>query len=80
MYANIIKKNHIEYLEMIKLKDITRSDVQMQINKSEHTRICEILRMTIKQILDSAIDDGLLYKNVCSKISLPKRIVSERER
>lgn len=78
MYANIIK-NHIEYLEMIKLKDITRSDVQMQINKkSEHTRICEILRMTIKQILDSAIDDGLLYKNVCSKISLPKRIVSEK--
>lgn len=71
MYENIIK-NHIWYLENLKLKDITRSDIQMQINKtSDRPKTCKLIRMTVYQILDCAIDDGLIYKNVCKKIDLP---------
>nr|DAF69098.1 MAG TPA: Integrase [Bacteriophage sp.] len=78
MYKGVIK-NHIGYLENIKLKDLTRSDIQMQINKiSKYPKTCKILRMTIYQILDCAIDDGLIYKNVCKKIDLPVHIVKEK--
>lgn len=78
MYNNTIK-NHIEYLDNIKLKDITRSDIQKQINnKSDQPRTCKILRDTIKQVLDCAIDDGLIYKNVCTKIELPSHKSKEK--
>ena len=78
MYNNIIK-NHIGYLDNIKLKDVTRSDIQKQINlSSKYPRTCKMIRITVNQVLDCAIDDGLIYKNVCKKIELPQHKVKEK--
>lgn len=77
MYKNILD-NHIGLLENKKLKNITKSDVQLQINKNiDKPRICEIQRITIKQIMETAIDDGLIVKNPCKDIELPRRVVKE---
>lgn len=78
MYNNILK-NHIDYLEHKKLKEITKSDIQMQINKSSHyPRTCQQMRMTFSQIFESAIGDSLIIKNPCHKIELPKRMKKEK--
>ncbi|MGO5053542.1 tyrosine-type recombinase/integrase [Lachnospiraceae bacterium LCP25S3_G4] len=67
-YKNIIK-NHIEELKDIRLKDLKKSDVQLQINrKSSMPEIQRMLKITINQMLEDAIDDGLIYKNVCRGI------------
>lgn len=78
MYNNIIK-NHIEYLEDRRLKDIRKSDVQMQINiKASMPRICQQLLMTINQIMECAVDDELIVKNPCKNITLPRLVKSEK--
>lgn len=87
MYNNIINKHIITALGHLKLKEITRSDIQFAItDRSEHYRTCEQFRMTLKQILDSALEDNLITFNPCSKIELPekprhtKRALTEREK
>jgi integrase len=77
MYKNILS-NHLAYLGDKKLKNITKSDIQYQINKNlDKPRICEIQRLTIKQIMETAVDDGLIVKNPCKDIELPRRIARE---
>lgn len=78
MYNNIIK-NHIDLLEKIRIKDITRTDIQEQINaRKDKPRICEQMKLTFRQILEDAADDGLVYRNACRKIELPKRTKSDK--
>lgn len=78
MYQNIID-NHIKHLENKKLKSITKSDIQLQINKNiDKPRICQIQLITIKQVLETAVDDGLIVKNPCKDIELPRRVVKEK--
>lgn len=72
-YANIIK-NHITDIADIRLRDLKASDVQLCINKQTgHQDIQRRIKMTMTQILDAAIDDGLLYRNVASKTKVPNR-------
>lgn len=87
MYELIVNKYIIPDLGSIRLKDLKKSDIQLMINKhSSHYRTCEQIRMTIRQMLNSAIDDGLIYKNVCANIKLPpkqkedKRALTELEK
>lgn len=87
MYNNIVNKHIIVALGHLKLKDITRSDIQLAVSeRSEHYRTCEQFRMALKQILASAIEDKLITFNPCSKIELPdkprttKRALTEREK
>lgn len=78
MYSNIIK-NHINCFEHKRLKDITRSDIQLQINESSDTpRICEQIKITVKQIFASAVDDGLIIKSPYIGIELPRRVTKEK--
>lgn len=78
MYSDIIK-NHTELLKNLKLKDIKQTHIQKQINScAEHPRTCEQLKITIKQILDKAIIDGLITKNVCVGIEMPRHIKKEK--
>lgn len=72
-YSNIIR-NHFERINDIKLLDLTLSNVQGQINAKEgHYDIQRRIKITINQILECAIDDGLIYKNVSRKATLPKK-------
>lgn len=77
MYKNAVK--HLSELSSVPVKKITRSMVQEQINaNSDHPRVCEIMLLTLKQIFKSAQDDGLLGKNPCSGIELPRHVKNEK--
>lgn len=79
MYNNIIYHYIIPTLGDHPLDKIRRSDVQGLINKNqEHPRTCEQIRMTLIQILNSAVEDKLLVENAAKKVTLPKRQKAER--
>lgn len=79
MYKSAIKRHIQPGIGHLPLNKIVRSDVQRLINENqEHPRTCEIIKMTLVQIFDSAIDDKLLLENVARKVVLPKRHKSER--
>lgn len=79
MYELIVYKHIIKNIGNIRLRDLRRSDIQLMINKnSEHRRTCEQIKMSVKQMLDSAIEEGILYKNVAIKISLPTKQRTEK--
>lgn len=74
MYKNAVEKHIKPELGHLPLNKIVRSDVQKLINDNqEHPRTCEIIRMTLVQILNSAIDDKLIHDNAAKKVTLPKR-------
>lgn len=63
----------------IRLKELTRTDIQLLINeRHEQPRTCQQLKMCLNQIIEAAIEDGLLYKNVCRHISLPSQQREEK--
>lgn len=80
MYQNIVYKHIIPSLGDIRLKELVKSDIQLMINKAYDTpRTCQQIRMTINQILEGAIDDGLIYKNVCKDLTMPKYKAAEKD-
>lgn len=79
MYDNAINKHIKPELGHLPLNKIVRSDVQRLINDNrDHPRTCEIIKMTLVQILNSAIDDKLIYENVAKKVTLPKHHKAEK--
>lgn len=78
MYDNSIK-NHMGLLRDVRIKDVTRTMIQAQINAdAEHPRTCEITLMTLKQIFKSAISDGHILKSPCEGIELPRHVKKEK--
>ena len=76
MYRSALQ--YFEPIDEIRLSDLTRSHFQQVINyNQDHPRTCVIISQTFKQILKSAVLDGLLsdrsYRNITTGISLPKR-------
>ena len=79
MYINAINCHIKPEIGHLPLNKIVRSDIQKLINDlQEHPRTCEIIRLTLVQILNSAIDDKLLHENVAKKVTLPKRHKTEK--
>lgn len=79
MYNNVVNHYIIPELGYFPINKIHRSDIQKLINDNQdHPRTCEIIKMTMVQILNSAVDDKLLQENVAKKIVLPKHHKSER--
>lgn len=86
-YHGIIK-NHLVDLYDKRLSEITKSDIQQLINAQEgHPDTQRMIKITMNQIIECAIDDELLYKNVCRKIKLPaqdtissRRPLTDREK
>ena len=79
MYANAVNCHIKPEIGHLPLNKIVRSDIQKLINgRQEHPRTCEIIRLTLVQILNSAIDDKLLHENAAKKVTLPKRHKSEK--
>jgi integrase len=70
---------HLSELYSVPVKKVTRSMIQERINaNSDHPRVCEIMLLTLKQIFSSAQNDGLLGKNPCTGIELPRHIKNEK--
>lgn len=81
MYKNVVDNHIIKELGHIKIKDIKQVDIQRLINdrySMGRTRIIEQIKLTINQILESAIDNNLIYKNVCRNIEMPSKIKKEK--
>jgi integrase len=79
MYERLVKGHIVPGIGSIRLRDLKKSDIQLLINRnSEHFRTCEQIRMAVRQMLDSAIEDGLIYKNVGLKIILPPKYKEEK--
>ena len=67
-YKTVLKK-HVDGIKYKKLSDITKSDIQQLINDAEgHPDVQRMIKLTVNQVLECAIEDGLIYKNVCRKI------------
>ena len=74
MYENIIEKHIEPSLGHYTLSEIRRSDIQQTISeRSDKYRTCEQYRITLKQILDCAVEDGIIASNPCTRIELPTK-------
>lgn len=68
MYDNIIEK-HLVILDGIRLQDIERIHIQQVMNNAEGKKPTQQkIRMTFKQILDSAVSDRLFSADVAARI------------
>ena len=71
--------NRFSLIGHIQLKDLTKTDVLSQINRPENSvETRRRMVLTTKQILEAAIDDGLVYKNVARSIKLPMPVRKEK--
>lgn len=69
-YLSIIR-NHIDLIYNKKLSDITKSDIQELINERiGHPDNQRMIKLLVNQVLESAIEDGLIYRNVSRTIHL----------
>lgn len=74
-----LKKKVIPAMGHIPLNKIKKSDAQRMINdRWDHPRTCQIIRMTLIQILDTAVEDKLINENVCRKLNMPKNEPAEK--
>lgn len=79
MYDNAINKHIIPAMGHLPLNKIKKSDAQRMINERwDHPRTCQVVRMTLIQILDAAVEDKLVNENVCRKLSMPKNEPAEK--
>ena len=77
MYRN--KLLYVKSLYDVPIKKVNRLMIQQIINdNAAHPRTCELIRITVKQIFDSAREDGILIKNPCTDIELPRHVPQEK--
>jgi len=65
---------HLKPIENIRLRDLKRTDVNMFCNLiADRPAMQEKAFQTLKEMLEVAVDDGLIYKNPCRGVKLPKK-------
>ena len=69
-----VLNKHIKPIKDIRLRDLRKTDINLFCNKiadrpSAQEKAFEIL----KEMLETAVDDGLIYKNPCRGVKLPKK-------
>ena len=82
MYENIIEK-HFSAIDTVRLTDMKRLHFQLLINNAlESPRICQQIKITFKQVIKSAIADGLLPVSsldaICQNIDIPRYSPAEK--
>ena len=79
MYSDAINLYIIPNLGTIKLKNLKENDITAMLNKlNDKPRQKEIVLLTMKQILDKAVDNDLVYKNVANKVKIKKHKALEK--
>ncbi len=83
MYKNIIK-THLSFFDGLYISDFRQSHLQELINRNiDKGRTCELIYLTVKQILQAASRDRLISVNAVNDIlwgiSLPKKVKKESE-
>lgn len=80
MYKNTLKLYVYPKIENKPLKSIQEKDIMKILNSmNDKTRAKEIVLLTIKQILNKAIDNNYIQKNVVKNIKLNKHIAKEKK-
>lgn len=82
MYKTTLRLHINPYIGNMKLKNIKQIDIINILNEMEKkniTRRKEWALLTIKQILQSAIDNELIYKNVATSIKIKKHKSAEKK-
>ncbi|MBE5968771.1 MAG: site-specific integrase [Lachnospiraceae bacterium] len=79
MYQSAVNNYLLPSLGMLKLKDVQKSDIQNLVNENyAKQRTCEIIVLTIKQILEFGCEEEILSRNVCKGIDKPKKKESKK--
>ena len=76
MYTNALKK--MEPIASMELRKITKTDCQQIVNQYAGRRTAEVLKMALKQIFNTAIDDGIISSNPARNLELLKRRPEEK--
>lgn len=76
MYSNALKK--MDAIDLMELRKITKTDCQQVVNQYAGRRTAEVLKMTLKQIFNTAIDDGIISSNPARNLELLKRRPEEK--
>jgi len=82
MYENAIRLHIKPNIGNIALKNLKQSDIVNMLNvltKKGITRKKDVALLTIKQILDKAVENDYIYKNVASGIKIKKHKAPEKE-
>ena len=82
MYENAIRLHIVPYIGIIPLKKLKESDVMNMLNELIEkglTRKKDVAFLTIKQILDKAISNHLIYINVAKDIKIKKHTAPEKK-
>ena len=80
MYFDAINLYIIPHLGYIKLKNLKENDVTSMLNElNNKPRQKEIVLLTMRQILDKAIDNNLIYKNIANKVAIKKYKATEKQ-
>lgn len=82
MYEQAIKVHIVPNLGVIQLKNLKETDIMNMLNKMTDkgiTRKKDVALLTIKQILDKAVSNDLIYKNVAKDIKIKKHIAPEKK-
>lgn len=73
------KLTYCEALNPVPMRKINRLMIQQIINDNAvHPRTCEQILLTLKQIFNSAKEDGIMLKNPCIDITMPRHIPQEK--
>lgn len=79
MYENVIEKHLIPEIGDLYFSEIRLADLQMIINKrSEHYNTCSKIKLTLKQIYESAIDDEIAKDIKVKNLVLPPKTYVEK--
>lgn len=75
---------HLQDFYSLKMQSLTRGHIQQLINsRFDKPRTCKLIALVIKQVVKSAIKDGILapasYEVICTDISLPKYTAKKKE-
>jgi integrase len=76
MYKNILDNHIIKELGHIKLKDLKPFHIQGLINSRKNmklTRTLDVIKLTLKQMFEQAIENDLMIKNPARKIEMPSK-------
>lgn len=82
MYSNAIKNHIVPELGYIRLKDLKKHNVQQLVNKRYNeglTRGIKIFMLTLNQMLDVAVENDYISKNIAKNLNIPKHEAAEKK-
>lgn len=79
MYERVLRTHILPEIGDCPLKDVSSTLLQQLINsRADRPRTCEIIRLTLRQIVRRAYNDGLIAKDVTFDLTVPKRTKREK--